>query len=167
MRLPLLAAAALLAGTPALARAQLAPRAVSLESGLSTPLSARGAPTAALAVSASAWLDDLELGTLDGVLRVARASAPETPGRAAAAGLAATAGLRLSLGRAPVRPQLLAELGWSWLRAADSRGGLAFGLGAGVEWFPATDVSLSARAAIRAAGPAAAADGLVALAAYF
>ena len=167
MRLPVLAAAAVLAAAPRPASAQLASRSISLESGLSTPLAGRGEPSAAVAVAASAWLDDVDVGTLDGVVRVARASAPETPGRAAATGIAATAGLRLSLGRAPVRPQLFADLGWSWLRGSDGYDdALAFGVGAGVEWFPATDVSLSARAALRGAGSDAAVEAVLALAGY-
>ncbi len=166
MRLPLLAACAFLATVPGPASAQLASRSISLGSGVSTPLAGRGAPGAALALAASTWLDELEVGALDGVLRVAWASARETTGRAPASGLAATAGLRLSLGRAPLRPQLLADLGWAW-RAGAAGDAFAFGVGAGLEWFPAADVSLSVRAGLWGAGSAAAAEALAALAAYF
>ncbi len=168
MRLPPVAAAALLAASPALASAQLASRSISLESGLSTPLAGRGSASAGLALAASAWLEDLDVGSLDGVLRVAWSYARETPDRAAADGFAATAGLRLSLGRAPVRPQVFADVGWSWwLRGTGPGDGLALGVGAGIEWFPATDVSVSARAALRGTGSDAAGEGVLALAAYF
>ena len=168
MRLPLLAAAALLVASPTPAFAQLASRSISLETGLSTPVAGRGPASAALALAASTWLADLDVGSLDGVLRVAWSSARETPDRAAADAFAATAGLRLSLGRAPVRPQLFADLGWCWwLRGSGAGDGLALGLGAGVEWFPATDVSISACAALRGTGSDAAGEGVLALAAYF
>lgn len=164
MRLPILAAAAVLAAIPGLASAQLASRSISVESGLATPLGGGGATGAALALAASTWLDELEVGALDGVLRVAWGSARETDGRAPAGELAATAGLRLSLGRAPLRPQLLADLGWSW---RGTGGGLAFGVAAGVEAFVAADVSVALRVGLRGAGSDAAAEGLAALAAYF
>ncbi len=167
MRLPILAAAAVLSAAPSLPAAQLANRAIALESGLSTPLGSRGPPAAAVAFSASSWLEGFDGGDLEGVLRVAFASAPQTNGRAAAAGLVATAGLRLSLGRAPLRPQLLADLGWARLRPGTPSNRIAFGLGAGLEWFPVPDLSVSARAALRGAGADVAAEAVLAVAAYF
>lgn len=159
MRATLLAAAALAAAPPAVA--QLANHAISLETALSAPLGSRGGASAGLAIAASRWLDGFARGDLEGVLRVALASAGETGGRGAA--VAATAGLRLSLGRAPLRPQLLADLGWA--RTGGDR--VAWGLSAGLEWFPATDVSLAARAALRGAGAALAAEGALGISAYF
>ncbi len=164
MRTLLLAAGVLLSTVPSLPRAQLANRAISVESGVSTPLSARGRAAAAFALSAARWLDGFDAADLHGVLRVAWASAPEPDGRGAATGLLATAGLRLSLGRAPLRPQLLADLGWARLRGADR---VAFGMGAGLEWFPVPDLSVSARAARRGAGAELAAEGVLAFAGYF
>ncbi len=161
----LLAAAALLSATPSVATAQLANRSISLESGVSTALGTPGPAVAAFAISASRWLEGLGRGDLDGVLRVSYASAPRTTGRGPAGAVVATAGLRLSLRPAPLRPQLLADLGWARLRDASSR--LAFGLGAALEWFPVPDVSVSARAGLRGAGTAMAGEGVLAFAAYF
>ncbi len=164
MRPLLLAAIASAAALPSLAHAQLSNRAISVESGLSTPVNGPGPAAAAFALSASRWLEGWDGADLDGVLRVAFAAEPETTGRGATRGLLATAGLRLSLGRAPLRPQLLADLGWSRLRGSDR---LALGLGAALEWFPAPDLALSARAALRGAGTDVAAEGTLAVAAYF
>jgi hypothetical protein len=166
MRAPLLAAA-LLAASPSLVAAQLANHGISVESGLSTPIGRRGPAAAAFALAASGWLEGFEGGDLEGVLRVALASAPETPGRAPAGGVVATAGLRLSLGRAPLRPQLLAELGWGRYRGGAASDRVAFGVGAGLEWFPAPDVSVSARAALRGAGAELSAEAVLGVAAYF
>ena len=165
MRATFLAAAAVLSASPSLAAAQLANRAISVESGVSTPLQGRGPAAAAFAVSASGWIDGFEEGDLEGVFRVAFASAPETTGRAST--VHATAGLRWSLGRAPLRPQLFADLGWARLRGGTASDRVAFGLGAGLEWFPALDVSVSARASLRVAGPDLAAEAVVGVAAYF
>lgn len=166
MRALFLSAATVLSSFPSLAGAQLSNRSISVESGLSTPLAGGGAAFAALAASAATWLDGFEAGDLEGVLRVALASAADTEGRAAAGGVVATAGLRLSLGGAPLRPQAFAELGWARLRGPASDR-IAFGLGAGLEWFPAPDLSLAARAAVRGAGGALAAEAVLAIAAYF
>jgi hypothetical protein len=165
MRL-LVLAAALTAAVPSRPAAQLANRAISLESGISTPFGGRGAAAAAFAIAASRWLDGFEDADLDGVLRVALAAAPGTAGRGTTAGVLATAGLRLSLGRAPLRPQLFADLGWARPRgrASDT---LAFGIGAALEWFPAPELSVSPRLALRGAGADLAAEGVLALAAYF
>jgi hypothetical protein len=166
MRSLLLAAAALVVAVPSRSAAQLANRAISVESGISTPFGGRGAPAAAFAVSASRWLDAFDDGDLDGVVRVALAAAPETAGRGTAAGVLATAGLRLSLGRAPLRPQVFADLGWARPlgRSSDA---LAFGIGAALEWFPAPELSVSTRVALRGAGAELAAEGVLAVAAYF
>ncbi len=53
MRLHLLAAAAALLAVPSLAAAQLSNRAISVESGLSAPLRARGTPSATFANSST------------------------------------------------------------------------------------------------------------------
>ncbi len=163
--LPLLAAAALCTA-PSLAAAQLSNWAISVESGLSAPLGSSAPAAAAFAIAASGWLDGLDAGDLDGVLRVCSSSVPETAGRASDA-LAATGGFRLSLGRAPLRPQLLAEVGWARVRGGAPSDRLAWALGAALEWFPAADLSLSARAALRGAGADLSAETVLGLAAYF
>jgi hypothetical protein len=167
MRARPLLAAAVLCAVPSAATAQLANHSISVESGLSAALGGGGPAAATVALAATRWLEGLDRGDLDGVLRVALGSAPRTAGRAASSALAATAGLRLSIGRAPLRPQLLADLGWARLRGAAAASRIAWGLGAALEWFPAPDVSLSARAALRGAGVDAAAEGALGLAAYF
>jgi hypothetical protein len=167
MRLLHLAAAAVLSAAPFPSAAQLANRSISLESGFSTPVGGRGPAAAAFAVSASAWLESFAAGDLEGTVRVAFASAPETTGRGATAGVLATAGLRLSLGRAPLRPQLFADLGWARLRDPAASDRLALGVGAGIEWFPAPELSISTRAALRAAGGDPAVEAVLGLAAYF
>jgi len=159
-----LAAASSLLATPA--AAQLSNRAISLESGISAPLQG-GAAGGAFALSATGWLDGGRLGDLDAVARVAVASAPETGGRAAAAAVSATVGLRLSLGHAPLRPQLFADLGWARLGGEAGGDRLAFGLGAALEWFPTPDLSLAARGGLRGTGAALAAEAVAALSAYF
>ncbi|HET8542858.1 MAG TPA: hypothetical protein VFL83_23500 [Anaeromyxobacter sp.] len=166
MRATVLAAALVLSALPTPAAAQLANHAISVESGVSTPLHGRAAPGAAFALSATAWIDGFDRGDLEGVLRVALASAPQTVGRASTAVLA-TGGLRLSLGRAPLRPQLFADLGWARLRGGTAGDRVAYGLGAGLEWFPVPDLSVAARAALRGAGAALGAEGVLGLAAYF
>jgi hypothetical protein len=166
MRPLLLAAAALAATVPSRPAAQLANRAISVESGISTPFGGRGAAAAAVAVSASRRLDGFDDADLDGVLRVALAAAPETAGRGTVAGVLATAGLRLSLGRAPLRPQVFADVGWARPRGRSSNT-LAFGIGAALEWFPAPELSVSPRVAVRGAGAELAAEGVLAIAAYF
>jgi len=160
-----LAASSSLLATPA--AAQLANRAISLESGISAPLQGGGAAGGAFALSATGWLDGGRHGDLDAVARVAVASAPETGGRAAAGAVSATVGLRLSLGRAPLRPQLFADLGWARLGGEAGGNRLAFGFGAALEWFPAPDLSFAARGGLRATGAALAAEAVAALAAYF
>ncbi len=166
MRSLLVAAAALVAAVPSRSSAQLANRAISVESGISTPFGGRGARAAAFAVSASRWLDGFDGADLDGVARVSLAAAPETGGRGATAGVLATAGLRLSLGRAPLRPQIFADLGWARPRGGSSDT-VAFGIGAALEWFPAPELSVSPRLALRGAGADLAAEGVLAVAAYF
>jgi hypothetical protein len=159
-----LAASSSLLASPA--AAQLANRAISVESGLSAPLQGGGGAGGTLALCAAAWLDGGRGGDLEAVARVAIGSAPGTGGRVAAEALSATVGLRLSLGAAPVRPQVFADLGWAGIGGAGADR-LAFGLGGGLEWFAAPDLSLAARGALRGAGAARAAEGVLAVAAYF
>ncbi len=157
-----LAVAAALAAPPA--AAQLSNHAIAVESGISTSLGAASATGATLALSASTWLD----GDLDGVARVAFGSAGGAEGRAAVPALAGTLGLRLSLRRAPLRPQVFAEGGWA--RVETARGPAdrpAFGVGAALEIFPARDLSFAVRAALRVTGGAPALDAGVAFAGYF
>lgn len=160
----ILVAAALFA-TARPAAAQLSNRSIALETGVSAPLRA-GAPAAeAFALSATAWLD----GELDAVARLARWAGARTPGRAPdPGGWAGTAGLRLSLLPEPLRPQLWIEAGWARLDAPDGPADrLALGAGAGLEWFPARDVSVAGRCAVRGAGAAQTLEVVAALAAYF
>jgi hypothetical protein len=155
-------AAAALAAFPA--AAQVSNHGIAVESGVSAPLGSRSAPALAAALSASTWLD----GDVEGTARVAWGAAAATDGRAAASFLSGTVGLRVSLGRGAVRPQVFAEAGWARVEAdglASDRA--AFGAGAALEWFPAADVSLAPRVAIRAVGGEARAEVGVALGVYF
>jgi hypothetical protein len=144
--------------------AQLRNRSISVESGVSAPLSVAARVDPALALAATTWLD----GSTEAVFRVALGSAAETAGRAPAAALSGTAGLRVSLLPEPLRPQLGLELGWARVRGrAGAEDRLVLGATAGLEWFPARDLSVTARAALRGAGPALSLELLLALAAYF
>lgn len=146
------------------AAGQVSNHGIAVESGISAPLDGAGSAAATLALSASTWIE----GDVEGVARVAFASASGTAGRAAAPGLAGTLGIRLSLGRAPLRPQLLADAGWaragSGAAASDE---VLFRLGAGLEWFPAGDLSLAARGAFVVAGGAPALEAVLSLGGYF
>jgi hypothetical protein len=153
------ALAVLLAALPA--AAQLSNHGIAVESGVSAPLDGAGAAAGTIALSATTWLG----GDLEGVARVARASVPGTAGRAADVRWIGALGLRLSLGHRTFRPQVLADVGWA--SASGGSGRLAVRVGAGLEAFLARDLSVSARAALRTAGGAAAGEGLLALAAYF
>lgn len=157
-----LAAAAALAAGPAFA--QLSNHGIAVESGISSPLGKGGAPAATFALTASAWLE----GDLEAVARVAYRSAAETGGRAAASAVTGTAGLRLSLGHAPLRPQLFVDAGWARLEAdgAVASGG-AFGVGAALEWFPASDFSVAPRISFRLAGGDRSLEVMLALGGYF
>jgi hypothetical protein len=157
-----LAAAAALAAAPA--SAQYSNHGISVESGISSPLAKGRSPGAAFAVAASAWLD----GEVEAVARVAYGSAARTPGRAPDSSLAGTVGLRLSLARGALRPQAFADAGWARVRSDGlARDRLALGAGAALEWFPAADVSIAPRIALRAAGVEPAIEAGVALAGYF
>ncbi len=146
------------------ALAQLRNRSISIESGISAPLSVPAHANPALALTATAWLD----GSAEAVFRVGLGAAPETAGRAAAAVVSGTAGLRVSLLPEPLRPQLGVELGWARVRGTEGAADrLALGATAGLEWFPARDLSVTARAALRGAGPALSFELVLALTAYF
>jgi len=156
------AAAAALAAGPA--SAQYSNHGISVESGISSPLANGRSPGAAFAVAASAWLE----GEVEAVARVSYGSAARTNGRAPDSSLCGAAGLRLSLARGGVRPQAFADAGWARLRSDGVvRSRLALGAGAALEWFPAADVSLAPRVALRAAGGAPALEVGLALAGYF
>ncbi len=164
MRTPraLLSAAVLAAASPA--AAQLSNRSIAVESGLSAPLEGDAAPRAALALAATTWLD----GDLEAVARLAFGAAPETSGRGLDGAVTGTVGLRLSLLPEPLRPQVSLELGWA--RRAGPAGAvdrLAYGAVIGIEWFPARDLSASARVALRGAGGALSTECVLGLAAYF
>lgn len=164
MRLAPLVPSLLLFFSAGPARAQLAPRSIALEAGLSAP--AGGGPGADLpaALAASFWLD----GDLDAVFRLAGGSAPRTDGRAADRWWAGTVGLRWSLAPGPVRPQLFAELGWARTAGAGADRAVAGG-GAALEWFAVRDVALGAAVAVRQgrAGTGPRVDASLSLALYF
>ena len=164
MRLPHAAVAlALVLAAPA-ARAQLSNRAISVESGLSAPLDGAGEARPVLAVAASAWIG----GDVEGFARVGWTSAGGTDGRGADGVAIGTVGLRVSLGPAPLRLQLLGDLGWARVDAplaAANR--FACAVGAGIELFAATDLSVGARAVVRAIGSDVRIEAALALAAYF
>lgn len=161
-RLLLAAAVAIVAPRAA---AQLSNRSISVEAGLSAPVRAGAGCGDTLALVATGWLD----GELEAVARVARWSGPRTGGRAAdAGGWTGTGGLRLSLLPEPLRPQLSVEAGWARLGGPDGpRDAFALGAGAGLEWFPARDLSAAIRVALRGAGTARRVEGVVGLTAYF
>ena len=156
-------ALALAAATPA--GAQLANRSIALESGLSTPLRAGEGVVGGIALVATSWLD----GELEALARLAFGAGARTRDRAAAADAwTGTAGLRLSLAPEPLRPQVSLEVGWRRTEGVDGpRGALALGAGVGVEWFPARDLSLALRGALRTAGAGPELDASLAAAAYF
>jgi len=154
-------AAALAAGPAA---AQLSNRGIAVESGLSAPLDGAGGPRATITLTASTWLE----GRVEVVVRVAHGSADGTGGRAAASATSGTLGLRLSLGLAPVRPQVFVDAGWARIEEDGVASGLAaFGAGAALEWFPAVDFSVAPRAALRLVGGAPAVELTLALGGYF
>jgi len=159
--LHLLAALTLLAAASP-AAAQLANRSISVESGVSLPLAARAAAGPVFGLASTVWLD----GEVEAVFRLGFGADAHTGGRAPASALAGTAGLRLSLLPDPVRPQLGIELGWGW---DGGRGGsrVAYGVGAGLEWFPARDLSMAARVALRGVGAALSTELALAATAYF
>ncbi len=164
MRAPVLAVSLLLAAAASPAAAQLRNRSIALESGLSAPLSSADPGHAALALAASAWLD----GELEATARVSFAAAAETGGREPVTTASGTAGLRLSLLPEPLRPQLGLEIGWARVEGPRGAGDrLALAASSGLEWFPARDVAVSARAALRAAGTALSAELTLGAAAYF
>ena len=149
---------------PRPAPAQFSNHGLAVESGLSSPLGAGAGPGATFALTASTWLE----GDVAAVARVARTSAGRTGVRAAASVTTGTLGLRLSLGHAPVRPQLFVDAGWA---SVDAGGGsadrAAFGAGAGLEWFPASDVSVAPRATLRVIGGEPSLELILALGGYF
>jgi hypothetical protein len=164
MRAPEIAVAALLLATASPAAAQLRNRSIAVESGLSAPLSSDGRGHAAVALAATAWLD----GAVEATARVAFAAAAEPPDREPVATASGTAGLRVSLLPDPLRPQLGLELGWA--RVAGPSGAedrLAFAAAAGLEWFPARDLSVAARGALRGAGGDLSIELTAGVAAYF
>jgi hypothetical protein len=119
---------------------------------------------ASAALAATTWI----AGDVEAVGRVALASAPGTSDRAAARAWSGTLGLRLSLSTGRLRPQLGADLGWGRVGGSAGEGGaLVLGLGAGLEAFPARDLSVSVRGALRGAGTALSLDAALAVAAYF
>jgi hypothetical protein len=161
LRAALALAAALAAPS---ARAQHSNHGIAVESGIYAPFTGSSGAAPALAVSASRWLD----GDLHLVARVAVASVPATAVRGAVPALSGTLGLRLSIGRAGTRPQLLADVGWARVESEGAvRDRATLGVGGGLEWFPASDLSVGARAMLRLTGGLAAADAVVALGAYF
>jgi hypothetical protein len=168
MRLARIVLASALAAAAAPASAQLSNRSIAVESGLSTSLRGGAPAAAALALSATTWLD----GELEAIARVSLRAGPRTDDRGADAmsgiGWSGTAGLRLSLLPEPFRPQLSVELGWARVEGPSGPSDrLALGAGLGVEWFPVRDVSVSARCAARVAGDTPSLELVLGAAAYF
>ena len=163
MRLRPATALAVLLAAPA-AHAQVSNHAIAVESGVSAPLAVGGGGGATFAVSASTWI----AGDVEGFARGAWTSAGRTAGRGADAATVGTLGLRLSLGPAPLRVQLLADVGWARVDASPvPEDRLAYGLGAGIELFAATDLSIGARALLRGAGGDLRLEPALAVAVYF
>jgi hypothetical protein len=160
-----IAVALALAAAAVPAAAQLSNRSIAVESGLSAPLRAGEPDGAALALTATRWLD----GELEAVARVAIRAGPRTGGRGSdGVGYSGTAGLRLSLLPEPLRPQVSIELGWARVDGpAGPADRLALGAGIGLEWFAVRDVSVAARGALRGAGGAATLEVVLGAAAYF
>lgn len=157
-----LAAVVLSAAHPALA--QVSPRSISVESGVSAPMGRGAGAHAPIALCAALWLE----GDVDVVLRLATGAAPRTPSAGEVEWFAGTAGLRWSLAPGPLRPQLFAELGWAQAGGGD-RARPVVGAGAALEWFLARDVALGVSAALRRAPDGAGwrLDATAGLAAYF
>ncbi len=156
------AAALLLAASPA--AAQLSNHSFAVEAGFSARPGAPGAGAAMAVITATRWIE----GDVEATARVAFASAAETGGRAAASSFSGTLGARVSLLPDPLRPQLEAEIGWARVSeggAAEDR--VALGIGAGLEWFPARDLSLAFRVALRGRPSAVAAQATIGAAIYF
>ena len=147
------------------AAAQLSNRSISLESMVSAPFRAGEGVQGGLGLAATAWLD----GDLEAVARVTWAAAVRTGDRAASGDAwTGTAGLRLSLAPEPLRPQVSLEVGWRRIDGPSGTAGrLVLGAGAGLEWFPARDLSLSVRCALRGAGGAPELEASLSAAAYF
>jgi len=144
------------------ANAQLSRRSISLESGISAWPGGEGGPRATVALLATAWLE----GPAEAVARLAFASAGEPGVRATA--VSGTVGIRLSAGSGPLRPQLVADAGWARLPGRPaSRDRFAWGLGAGAEWFPGLDLSLSVRGGVRSIGGGIGLELVAGVAAYF
>ncbi len=160
MRVLLAVTAAAAVLLPAASAAQLSHRSIALEAGITGEPGERGGVAGAAALCATAWLD----GPAEAFVRLALGSARATGGRGADA-WSGTVGVRLSAGSGPIRPQ--AEAGAGWARSGGGGDRFAWSLGAGLEWFPALDLSLALRAGIRGAGGAAAAEAAVAATAYF
>jgi hypothetical protein len=165
MHTPRLLFAALLLAAASPAAAQLSNRSISVESGLSAPVTPSRAAGLGLAVAATAWLE----GPVEVVVRVGTGAAGEPVGRTAVRALSGTAGLRVSLLPDPVRPQLGVEVGWARVAGPSGAAGdrLSCAVTAGLEWFPARDLSLAARGALRGFGRALSAELALAAAAYF
>ena len=157
------ALAVALAAAPAVA--QLSNRSIAVESGISAPLRGPAPAGAALALTATGWLE----GELEALARIAVLAGPRTSGRGSdGVGFTGTAGLRLSLLPGPLRPQLSVELGWARVDGPMGPSDrLALAAGAGLEWFPVRDVSIAARAALRSAGGAPLLELVAGAAAYF
>ncbi len=166
MRAPRLVIALALLAAASPAAAQLANRSISIESGVCLPLAARAGAGPVFGLSSTVWLD----GAVEAVFRLGFASGAHPGGRAPATALAGTAGLRLSLLPDPVRPQLGIELGWARVGeegGEQSGSRVAVGVSAGLEWFPARDLSVAARVALRAVGAVLSTETALAATAYF
>jgi hypothetical protein len=122
MRTLLVVIAAIL--TPVSAAAQIAPRSVSLEFGISRQIGSEDLLRAPVALAASWWIAD----ALDFTVRAGWASAPRTDVRGADSSFEVGAGLRRTFPSGALRPSLFADLGAGYRAAelgARTRGGAA------------------------------------------
>lgn len=138
--------AALLTLAPGAARAQLAPRSIALELGFTRESAPALGDRAPLALAASWWIAD----ELDLTARAAFGFAARTEGRAAGALYEAEFGLRRTFGAGPVRP--FAAIDAAFLQASTGQPfaweqGLRLAASAGLEVFPARDLSVAVAAA--------------------
>ena len=165
-----LALSALLTLAPAAAGAQLAPRSIALELGFTRESAPALGDRAPLALAASWWIaEDADL-----TARVAFGFAARTAGRAAGALYEAGFGLRRTFGGGAVRPFAAVDAAFLQASAGPTLAweqGLRLAASAGLEVFPARDLSVAVAAAggeaLLASGSGPSVGVTVRLAGYF
>jgi hypothetical protein len=162
MRTTLLALPLALLLAPAAARGQLSNRFVALEAGVFAPLAEGGAAGVPVALTAGMWLE----GDLDLFARLTWAAAARTTGRPSDSAILPEVGVRWSAIPAPLRLQLLAQVGWR--QVLGGGGSLTGAAGIALEAFVARDLSVSVRFAVRETwGAGASAEGAAGATLYF